>query len=349
MNPRILGLEKGQINIFTGKNTYMKTANELVGEDHYLLEPNDIVKSEDECKFIHCNDQWSQVHSSIGSKAGLRNDLIYRRKNKNSTVERIAALEAEVKALKDRLSPTKACAAEPPCAPSAVKADEFKKGDWLICTNLLPGTSGITIGNLYQVGEERDWFRTVVLKSVGPYTSSQFRRATRDEIEKHLLADAEKRGFKIGAYVMISISFRKKNFKITGLKVWQPGDSKGDLSFGSLDATENSQPFCYAIYMEDCEDRQLPIDKLEIVKEEPIVIKVDGVDYTARFETLHVRFGCTYVLNQVFHQAKAYLDTANSFGQGTGERLPLAIQIGKGLFSRELINRIVDRLNNPQE
>jgi hypothetical protein len=117
--------------------------------------------------------------------------------------------------------------------------------------------------------------RVIYKTSIGDYYESYLRKATNEEIEKHLIEEAEKKGFKIGVEVFYKLrDSGVSKGKITEFKYSYLGN--GTCTAGKLQAKYGS--FCIT-----------DVDNLEIGT--PLSIQGHTVDFFPN----HIQVGCTRV------------------------------------------------------
>ena len=86
-----------------------------------------------------------------------------------------------------------------------------------------------------------------------------------------------------------------------------------------------------------------PLNECELYKDD-IIIKVDNVDYKAVFKPGYVEFGCARISNQVILDANNLFGAKGAVDVCSGNRKIEAVQIGKGLFTGEVLVKMVKKL-----
>ncbi len=178
------------------------------------------------------------------------------------------------------------------------------------------------------------------------YSRSCFRKATIPEIDAHLINEAGKLGFVIGAKIVDG----KYISSINHIDVYRGGAHPRERKCISLVVTEEykrtGKPVVFASYNNDTYGT--PISQLKLAPTLPdIKIEVDEGElskvYIAEFHPGYVQFGCAKIDNMVFIEAEKFLNIEMPL-RLPGNRNITAIQIGKGLFTGKLIKEIATRI-----
>lgn len=312
-----------------------------LAQDGYEIIDHETVPllSTDEYNILNCmggvQQPWTRINPDyLHPSSWSPNQRYIVRRRKPTTEERLTGLETSVKELLRRTEPTKACEAKA-CEPV------FMVGDYIVSEGHLPALKGqVLVVESGGVG----W----VNHSQGGGMTRFYRRATREEITTHLLIEAAKQGFKVGAKVVTS-NYLHETHTIRQMGVWHPGDPSFYPCVQTSYISEEERLGRPFVHINDG-SFHVPLSKLILFKEEPITIEVDGETNIAKFNEDYVRFSFDEISNDTFRRAKAYLNVESNCHReiNLDLRLPDAIRIGKGLFTRELINRICERLDDPQ-
>jgi len=226
---------------------------------------------------------------------------------------------------------------------------EIKVGDLVISimsTALLPLGEVFTV-RAVEPRENGDTFVDVYLTWEGKrllfsYCRSFFRRADyvadRAAIEKYLLAEAAREGFKVGKMVKSPGTWGK----ITSLHVVFPGDPYESSSCSVLEEQRKGKPFVAAKYSVFV----APISGLILVTTPVITVTVDGVIYAADFDKNAglVTFGCA-VLDPIDLRLAFKLVEESRIRSERVNRSIEAVKIGKGLFDEATLKAIVEELD----
>lgn len=329
----------------------------LAGEGWYLI-PND--------EPARSGDQWGvlkgdqTIQDNVWNETGLtdvgkprdtwakwRTYLI--RRKVDMVAKRLAALEESVKRIEDILAPKDQCA-QPIAVNGCNAAKECDAGpkeyslhrnDFMVCKSTLATYQIFGIDQFGYTLKTYSEPQNVMSLSVDSFHNN-YREAGRDEIRNYLLLEAVYLGFKPGA--MISLHEDGKNpMPFYSLHVWFPGDTTEHHSPDVSRETRKGKPFAWVRYG-GSGGFNSPVKTARLIKDDEISVTVDSVKYVASFCVGHVEFGCAKITNGCFKDAKAFLSSYDTSFASDGFKAPTAVQIGKGLFSRELLDRIVKRL-----
>lgn len=160
----------------------------------------------------------------------------------------------------------------------ANKEEEFKVGDWAYSLNdSLPYRAKGSILKITDVGNDNYLSYTDLKGETTSIGGKNFRKATVEEIEKHLIEEAEKKGFVKGA----KVKHDESQYTIDSIKyVTKLGNS------GSVDkyfkAHGNHLKVCSGCI-------SVPLDECELLPSHPI-IEING--WTVKFNEDSVTVGC---------------------------------------------------------
>lgn len=178
------------------------------------------------------------------------------------------------------------------------------------------------------------------------------RPATNDEIKAHLIAEAEKRGIRVG--VTVREDMAKSGFTNPG--IWTVADlilisSAYEAARSSIIVSKCWETFKRPILISQTPSSHFPIDWVDVVPQNPVLsITVDGQTYTPTFKEGYVEFGCARIANEVIVAAhelvtKSALTPSPVPVWGDGRnRSVTSIRIGKGDFSTELLKGLIEEI-----
>lgn len=218
----------------------------------------------------------------------------------------------------------------------------FKVGDYVVHTST---------HYLYKISKIRQDYNNLQMEGYETvWVPSQYhRKATNQEIEKYLLDKAAKDGWVVGANIKRThISYKDMVKKIDRLSVYF-----GEYSIHTTSGLtgqywdEVKSPFVVAHWDNIS---SAPINRfLELVKEEPITITVNGTIYTAEIIGNLAKFGCAEITRKQIEKSLELL--SNTTLSISGNRKIESVQIGKGIFTKELLEKLVKKFNeiNPHK
>jgi len=218
---------------------------------------------------------------------------------------------------------------------------EIKAGDYVYCLAGSSLVSGLKTGRIYKVFDldafdiwtseedkqfDRGWLR------------KRFRKATREEITKHLLDEAAQKGFIVGA----KFEYGKFSTKGSIEKLEVLFDKKDIDSRNNSPIVDGKTDFPFVIVYGK-PNGVFPIDKIKIIKDE-ISIEVNGTKYIAKFieKEQVVNFGCANIAFSIFESAYKFMKTA--VDNPANNRYVESVKIGNGVFSFELIKKINNKI-----
>ncbi len=231
----------------------------------------------------------------------------------------------------------------------AADMKNLKKGDYLYCKGDISSCLGLTIGKIYQLTDNLQitvglgysrYCGVTILSNHGVehvYSAHRFRPATEEEVDNHLIEEANKLGYVVGATVIeYSARFPVKG-DINQITVFRNKLPETVSQHCHNHYAKTKQPFV-VLHIKGL--YSLPITECKLVKDE-ISILVDNTTYIAEFEPNYVKFGCAKIDNHTFLDIFKLLDSpapdySNVYIKG--------IQIGKGLFTSKQIREIVERI-----
>ncbi len=218
----------------------------------------------------------------------------------------------------------------------------------------------VTLGKVYRVHAISDnGSLTITADDRGiedfGYSPGYFRHADftsdRASVEAFILGEAARKGFKVGAHVRRKPDLDAHPIESMGV-AWDVNQS--GLSFAVFDGLREAagQPIAYATYAGKSPggSSRAPVSQLTLVADEPITIEVAGQTYTADFTQpgglAAVTFGCARITHSDLRAAHQFLlSRVHPPGATDSNRNVTGVQIGKGLFSLDLLTRIVARLD----
>lgn len=181
------------------------------------------------------------------------------------------------------------------------------------------------------------------------------RPATNDEIKTHLIAEAEKRGIRVGAEVkenLVKSGYGTAiQYTVDELMLIIPG-----AHYESMSVTEDTyretikRPFLSARRNSVSLRYKMPVDWIDAVVKKPLSITVDGQTYTPTFKEGYVEFGCARIANNVIVAAHELCVKGSHTGPDATHvldypnRSVTSIRIGKGDFSTELLKGLTDEI-----
>lgn len=267
--------------------------------------------------------------------SALQSQLAAQEATLKETTRQLAALREEL----DRR------AAEPAPKPEVAP---IKVGDLVVRTVRGGNTNRVTKDHVYRMD---GWFddqvgRTLYVLSddlgrrdrfhAGYFRPADF-ASDRAAVEQCLLAEAARKGFKVGAFV--KTHHRDHPYKVESLGVVWPGQQSSHLVQEAVKAA--GQPVAvvgYTCFTVPATDPSI------LVKEEPITIEVAGQTYTADFSRSGiVTFGCAHIAVEQLRSAYTFLKGAHH-GSAVVNRQIASVTIGRGVFDLPLLSRIVTRL-----
>jgi hypothetical protein len=246
-----------------------------------------------------------------------------------TTQERIEKIESELSELKALALKEK-------------EEKEFKVGDWVIiidysadtsCPTHVNGDTGI-IKSINKVDAKVE-VAGKGTANYGDYKGSsfgkRFRKATPEEIEKHLIEQAEKKGFVKGASV-VSIAHGGSASIIGNVFLYR------DVTkfFPNASTSYYGEDKQYAICVNySCHRGWDFLDKIKLLPSTP-QIEING--YKAEFKEWGISFngGCAKISKEVFIQLAKSCNGAINDDNRTLE----SVKIGKGEFTRDQIKEI---------
>jgi hypothetical protein len=166
----------------------------------------------------------------------------------------------------------------------------------------------------------------------------QYRKATREEITKHLLDEAAQNGFVVGAKYQYGKFSTQGKIKSLGVIFGSEDINSGNNS--SVVVDKKGFPFViiygnpHGVY---------PIDIVTIIKDE-ISIEVNGTKYIAKFleKEQVVNFGCANIAFSIFESAYKFMTTP--IDNPANNRKVETVKIGAGEFNLELITKIYNKI-----
>lgn len=204
----------------------------------------------------------------------------------------------------------------------------FKVGDWVIKKDhekclLLINKKGYEFSGFDVDGKWDDnrWYGS---KNHWNSNKDGYRKATKEEIEKALIQEKDRRGFKKGVTV--------KDLSDTGVEKITSDKFQYDYEYDELFVSSDSMYMGKAIIYSKSRWAEIIEDTIE----------VNG--YEAEFCDGYVKFGCAEIENSIFIELQKFFDEENPFCKGIGNRALTSVKIGEGEFDRETIQKIVDRL-----
>ncbi len=169
------------------------------------------------------------------------------------------------------------------------------------------------------------------------WSRKRFRPATRAEIESFLLKEAADLGFVIGAKVTSNTNAGP----ITKLMVRFKNDPCVSSAVCDREA-EKGAPF---VSVQFDKMWSQPLSALTLVKDDPIEIVVEGQTYKADFSQPGlVIFGCAKIAVSQIHAAHVFMSNLFLVHSQTN-RVIEGVFIGKGLFTRQLLDKLIKRLD----
>ncbi len=185
----------------------------------------------------------------------------------------------------------------------SAKEEEFKVGDYLIQTKNFVGQSSKegAISILTAVDKEYYYLDWLCDKSNGQmngaYNKNGLRKATVEEIEKHLISEAEKKGFvkgakakspHLGEFTIYEIAFRNYGGKSDEINIWSSPD----------------ECRCF-------------LDSAELIPSHPSI--VIGGEYNIEFKEDYINIGCKTIPSHEIINLNHALKAWNSCKQSHGE------------------------------
>ncbi len=339
-----------------------------VGEGYRLVNPSEIILENDEHIYYYYSKtycgRWFVTNSADNKVSTIwpsnynKIGLAYRRKIINKTEEQIEKvkyttsmspleqkvdeLSKTVKKLEEQIFNNKCAAQEPvnTCdTEKIVKEDKFKPGDYV--TRTAGGSPPIEIDKTYQIKSVCGGDELILEDFAGYWGKMYFRLATKEETEYYLLEKAKQQGFKVGVKTKMPDG---NILTISELKVIFNYVPENYCSYyvSRRFSEPGTAPFVAAMEIKNI-PASCPISRLEIVKEdEKIVITVDNVDYIAQFLPGYVKFGCAEITNnQIIDSLYLFKKLYNN---AHGNREITTVQIGKGLFNKEILEKLYKNL-----
>lgn len=227
-----------------------------------------------------------------------------------------------IKGIEDKKAELNNLTAELEKIEKKIKESEFKVGDYVLAFDKIGQIKDIN-GLVEALVDDS---RTIPFW-VG---LNHLKHATIDEIKEYLLKDAEKRGYKVG--VEVENPFNCTKGVISFLKI--------RFRFAQINSVRDykKEYFIWATYQSQNFSFQAPIDQLKLYN--PISIVVNGVKYNAEFKKGYVKFGCAEISNNLIRDALHSIGLKYHMGNRNIE----GIKIGKGLFTKELLTKLVEKL-----
>lgn len=225
------------------------------------------------------------------------------------------------------------------------KEKSFNVGDYVVFID--SSLHVLTLNKIYKV------LRTTVLSLIIEddqgiaryYDKNLFRKATSEEIEKHLRSEAEKAGFKIGA----KVKYENSIFKIKDILLISSELGAEQVSLKIKEFyNKHKTPFFVALFEGPVSRRKwaIPLPELELIKDEDITIEVGGGKYIARFNSSnYVTFGCAKIAVVDIKDAWKLLNRTVEHHDKNINRKIEAVKIGNGVFTYEILNKLVARIN----
>lgn len=219
--------------------------------------------------------------------------------------------------------------------------EEFKVGDWvhMVKTNIEHSYKD-SDGRLGQVV-------AVYLGKLSEYQVKninglniwchKIRKATPEEIEKHLIQEAEKKGFVKGAKVKVNNGIEGSVYD-ANTKVWLKSDSRNEREILGFRLLNNELLIRLSIASDYIFYKQ---EILNLVPSHP-QIEING--YKAEFKDWGLDFnnGCAKIDKQTFID----LDDLINEGVKGGNKSITSVRIGNGIFTAFEINQIVKYYNS---
>jgi hypothetical protein len=220
----------------------------------------------------------------------------------------------------------------------SAKEEEFKVGDWVTMTDNYCGL--LTEGCVYQILKrqsegEKYWIldheRSGQKSSYLAPKESQFRKATLEEIETHLISEAEKKGFVKGAKVKVT-----KKTDDGYLKATEGATEKILGLFNDEGQIHKFTLFNNKLYATLCSTaiNAVSLECLELIPSHP-QITVNG--YTAEFKEDRVKFGCAEIDKNLFID---FIEFAKKGYRNNGNKYITSVTIGSGTFTFGQIEEI---------
>lgn len=219
--------------------------------------------------------------------------------------------------------------------------EKLKVGDYVVCT--VYGIFCCEKDRIYQIKKINESFEEASESYIEILDDSNrlikianrcVRKATFAEMRDFLLKEANKKGFKIGTKVISKDG--NVAGEITSFKVYYNSSKIISKKYTDLEK--------YSIYINIKE--YLPciflLNDFIVDQDNNIIVKVNGVDYKAEFFKGYVKFGCATISNDLIFNIVTALNF-NAAVNGAGlpndisNRQIEAIQIGKGLFTKETL------------
>ncbi len=221
-----------------------------------------------------------------------------------------------------------------------------KPGDYVVCIGDYSCGRKLNSGQIYII--ERfpleNTGRIFIQNFEDSFYTSRFRKATIPEIDAHLINEAGKLGFIVGAKILELGSIHT----IDHIDVYRGGAHPRKINGKRIPISTHQEynlsgkPVVFASYGDD--NFAQPVSKLKLVPNLPdIKIEVESKVYIAEFHPGYVQFGCAKIDNLMFIEAHRFINVPLE-PLSPGNKRVNAIQIGKGLFSTELITEIAARI-----
>jgi hypothetical protein len=214
---------------------------------------------------------------------------------------------------------------------------EIKVGDYVVCIDNHGFASTLNLETVYKVISISRNGDLSFGKGYG-YHPKRFRKATREEITKHLLDEAAQKGFVVGVKYQYGKFSTQGKIKSLGVIFGSEDINSGNNS--SVVVDKKGFPFViiygnpHGVY---------PIDIVTIIKDE-ISIEVNGVKYIAKFleQNQVVNFGCANIAFSIFESAYKFMTTP--IDNPANNRKVETVKIGAGEFNLELITKIYNKI-----
>lgn len=218
------------------------------------------------------------------------------------------------------------------------KKENIEIGDYVVMvTEFTAPVAGAQKGTVHKVTDLSNGLSAGnIIKN---WHKSHFRKATTDEIFVHLKKEAAEKGFNVGAKVKWDRVWNGVNNKRQGEEIKNFRLNKEYEDGFNGEYAKKEKIFLVAELM-TC--GSLPVDYVTL-DEGDINIIVDGKVYKAEVikDEGIVKFGCAIISFNIFRDIRKLMELTYL----AGNRQITAVQIGKGLFDRELIDKIVKRID----
>ncbi len=233
---------------------------------------------------------------------------------------------------------------------AAEKPASIKVGDWLVCVRPTDSSTELVRDNLYRCRSRTgasmaDW---IVLEGdcqghAGWYPN-RFRLATSAEIAAHLIKEGE---IKVGDWVVcLEPSETGYEQRLVRDHLYRARSAtaervslEGDLCTTpwKVSRFRKATPAEVASHL-----AKVAAEKALAEQAARVTVTVEGKDYVADYRKGYVQFGCAQIDNR--HIREAHHLCSFSWIEMRGNRQIEAVQIGKGLFTRDILARLMPNL-----